>query len=109
MTDAIKRIGTARTKQFQDMNEYYIRAKATSVLTDGSPDTDDLKLAKAVYSRTVNREDIAMIAVDNSTIGAAIDEGNDIQESWVEYVWVGVDSPSFHNLAVSMVAAGLIS
>ncbi len=107
MADAIKRIGKARSKVFQDQNEYYIRAKAKAVLALETPDTDDLKLAKAVYARTVKLEDVAMVCVDNSTIGAAIDVDDDPAESDIEYVWLS--SSAFNDLATSMVSAGVIS
>lgn len=110
MANAVKRIGMARSKPFQDRNEYYIRMQAENIF-DGlvSYTSADLSLAKAVYARTINREDIAMVAVQNFEIGAAIDADLAVPEASIEWVWIGAESTAFHDLAVSLVAAGVIS
>ena len=109
MADAIKRISKARSKQFQDINEFYIRKKAESVLNEESPNVHQLALAKAVYARSINREDIAMVSVLNHEIGLAIDADNEPLESAIEWVWTGAESTAFGDLADSLISAGVIS
>lgn len=109
MVDALKRISKARNKPFQDQNEFYIRIKAESVFDQETPVPNELALAKAVYARTINREDIAMVAVQNADIGAAIDADIDPLESDIEWVWTGAESDAFSDFADSLIAAGIIS
>ena len=109
MADALKRISKARSKPFQDRNEFYIRIKAESIFDQEPPVPNELALAKAVYARAINREDIAMITVQNHDIGTAIDAGNEPLESAIEWVWTGVESSAFSDFADSLVAAGIIS
>jgi len=99
----------ARSKPFQDRNEYYIRLQAENIF-DGLVEytSSELSLAKAVYARTVNREDIAMVAVQNHEIGTAIDGDVEVDESAIEWVWTGAESTAFYDMAVSLVAAGVI-
>ena len=109
MADALKRISKARSKPFQDKNEFYIRIKAESIFGQDPPEANDLALAQAVYARQINREDIAMVAVQNHEIGIAIDADNEPLESAIEWVWTGAESNAFSDFADSLIAAGVIS
>jgi hypothetical protein len=106
MTDALKRISKTKDQAFQDRCTYYMYQKATAVFAESTPDADDLLLAKALWSNKVSMQDIAKIVVTNSTIGAAIDAGNEVSESDIEYVIV--TSGSYHQLALAYKSAGLI-
>jgi len=106
MTDALKRISKTKDQAFQDRCTYYMYHKATAVFAESTPDADDLLLAKALWSNKVSMQDIAKIVVTNSTIGAAIDAGNEVSESDIEYAIV--TSGSYHQLALAYKSAGLI-
>lgn len=106
MADALKRIYMAKTEGFQGRCRWYMYQKAAAIFDQETPDTDDLLLAKALWSNQVRMEDMAMIVLTNSTIGAAVDAGNAVLDSDIEYV-IMTDT-AFHNLALAYKAAGLI-
>ena len=106
MADARLRIGRSRSKPFQDRCLYYMYDKAAAVFAESSPDADDLLLAKALWANQVKIEDMARIVVTNATIGAAVDSETTVAESDIEYAIVS--GGSFHELALSYKAAGLI-
>jgi len=106
MAIAFKRISITKDQEFQDRCEYYMYQKASAVFADGTPDADDLLLAKALWAGQVQRQDIARIVVTNTTIGAAIDAGTEVSESDIEYVIV--TAGAFHQLALAYKSAGLI-
>jgi hypothetical protein len=106
MADAMKRMNKTKDKAFQDRCEYYMYQKAAAVFAQGTPDANDLLLAKALWAGQVNVVDMARMVVTNSTIGTAIDADNAVSESDIEYVII--TATSFHDLAESYAAAGLI-
>ena len=106
MAIAFKRISMTKDQEFQDKCEYYMYQKASAVFAAGTPDADDLLLAKALWAGQVNRQDIARIVVTNSSIGSDIDAGTAVSESDVEYVIV--TDTAFHQLALAYKSAGLI-
>jgi len=106
MTDAVKRINKTKDQTFQDRCSYYMYQKAAVVFAEATPDADDLLLAKALWANKVAMQDMARIVVTNTTIGAAIDAGNETSESDIEYAIV--TSGSFHQLALAYKSAGLI-
>lgn len=106
MADALKRISKSKDKAFQDRCAYYMYQKAAAVFAQGTPDSNDLLLAKALWAGQVKLEDMARIVTTNATIGAAIDAGNSPSEGDIEYVIITADY--FHILAESYKAAGLI-
>ena len=106
MAIAFKRISMTKDQEFQDRCEHYMYQKAAAVFADGSPDADDLLLAKALWAGQVNRQDIARIVVTNASIGSAIDAGTAVSEGDVEYVIV--TDTAFHQLALAYKSAGLI-
>ena len=106
MADSLKRITAARDKQFQDRVSYFMWQQANAVLDTETPNEDDLALAKGVIARQINVEDMTMIVITNATVGIAIDAGNAVSDSEIEYV-VATEN-KFHDLALSYKAAGLI-
>jgi len=110
MADSGKRIRMSKDAEFQNKCCWYMYQKAAAIFAQETPDTDDLLLAKALWAGQVDIEDMARIVLTNATIGAAVDAGNAVQEDWVEYAVTSdeTDAKSFHNLAVSYRAAGLI-
>lgn len=106
MADSLKRMNKVKEGPFQLKNEFYVRQKAESVLSESTPDPDDLKLAKAVFAGTVNIENFTYVSVLNSTIGTAIDAGSAVAENDIEYVWIS--TTGFHDIALSLSSAGLI-
>jgi hypothetical protein len=110
MADALKRISKVKNKSFQDRCEYYMYQKAAAVFALGTPDVDDMLLAKALWAGQVKIEDMARIVVTNSDIGAAIDAGNTPAESAVEWMVFSEDAGAkgFHQLALAYKSAGLI-
>ena len=110
MATAFKRISMTKDQEFQDRCEYYMYQKAAAVFAAGTPDADDLLLAKALWAGQVNRQDIARIVVTNASIGAAIDAGTEVTESAVEWTVTSDDAgaQAFHQLALAYKSAGLI-
>lgn len=110
MTDALKRISKAKDQAFQDRCAYYMYEKAATVFEDGTPDADDLLLAKALWANQVNILDMARIVVTNATIGGAIDAGNAVSESDISWMITSEDAGAkgFHNLALAYKSADLI-
>ena len=111
MADALKRIAKARSQAFKDRCEYYMYQKAAAVFAQETPDADDLLLAKALWAGQVKIEDMAKNVVTNSTIGGAIDNGNEPTESdisWCIQTDDNADAQMFSKLAASYKAAGLI-
>ena len=111
MANAIKRMNKAKNKGFQAMCEYYMYQKAGVIFSQETPDADDLLLAKALWANQVKIEDMARNVVTNTSIGAAIDSGNDPLESDIEWCISNDDSADaqmFSKLAQSYKAAGLI-
>jgi len=106
MADALKRISKSKDKAFQDRCAYYMYQKAAAVFAQGTPDANDLLLAKALWAGQVKIEDMARIVVTNATIGATIDADGIPAEGDIEYVII--TGTSFHELAESYKAAGLI-
>jgi hypothetical protein len=106
MADALKRITAARDKEFQDRVSFYMWHKANTVLDDETPNADDLSLAKAIIARQVNAEDMTMVVITNSTVGAKVDAGNAVLDSEIERVVVS--DTKFHDLAEAYKAAGVI-
>lgn len=106
MADALKRISKVKSQAFQDRCAYYMYQKAATVFADGTPDADDLLLAKALWAGQVKMEDMARIVVTNSSVGADIDDDTDPSESDIEYVII--TDTAFNELATSYKSAGLI-
>lgn len=106
MADALKRISKSKDKAFQDRCMYYMYQKAAAVFAQGTPDADDLLLAKALWAGQVKIEDMARIVVTNSSIGTVIDNDTAVSESDIE--WAIVTDDTFNELAQSYKAAGLI-
>ena len=106
MADAAKRMNKTKDKSFQDRCEYYMYQKAAAIFADGTPDADDLLLAKALWAGQVNVVDMARIVVTNAAIGASIDAETVVTENNIEYVII--TDTAFHSLATSYKAAGLI-
>jgi len=106
MADALKRMYMAKTDGFQKRCCWYMYQKAAVIFAQDPPDADDLLLAKALWANQVKLEDMAMIVLTNSTIGDAVDAGNAVTESDIEYVII--TDTAFHNLALAYKAAGLI-
>lgn len=106
MVDSLKREKYVNLVDFQQRVNYYFRLKASSVLAESTPNVDDLKLAKAIYANAAGVKDMCRIVVVNTSIGTAIDSGDPIPDTDIE--WALVTDVQFHNLAVSYVAAGLI-
>ena len=95
-----------RSKQFQDKCEYWMRQQAATVFGQNPADADDLALAKAVYSGSVNREHMTGAVMTNASIGSKIDAGTVVTDSDVEYDIITENK--FHTLAISYSQAGLI-
>jgi hypothetical protein len=106
MADALKRITAARDNDFKDRVSFYMWQQANAVLDNATPNADDLDLAKAILARQVNAEDMAMVAITNATIGAAIDAGTVPPDSDIEYVVMTENK--FHDLATAYKSAGVI-
>jgi hypothetical protein len=67
---------------------FYLFGKAKAVMAEATPATDQLELAQRVYAGTVNLLAVGLICATNATIGAAVDAGNAVSESDIEYVIV---------------------
>ena len=106
MADATKRMNISRDNAFQDQCKYYMYQQAGVIFGQAEPDADDLLLAKALWAGKVNAEDMARIVVTNATVGAAVDAGNAVLGSDIEFV-ITTDN-KFHSLALAYKAAGLI-
>lgn len=106
MTDSIKRQTMANNKPFQDRCEYYFYEHARVIFEAGSPDTDDLAFAKALWAGRVRVVDLTKVVITNATIGAHIDADEEISDSEINYV-VSTEN-KFNALAQAYSAAGLI-
>ena len=106
MPNSTLRMNITKDKSFQDRCMYYMYQQADVVFNQGTPDADDLLLAKALWAGQVNIEDMARIVVTNATVGAAIDAGNAVPDSDIEYVIT--TGNKFHDLALAYKSAGLI-
>jgi hypothetical protein len=65
---------------------YYLFAKARLVRAEAAPAADQLALADRIYNGTVNLLAVGLVCSTNATIGAAVDAGNAVAESDIEYV-----------------------
>ena len=106
MADALKRINITKNQPFQDRCQYYMFQKAAAIFADGSPDADDLLLAKALWAGNVKAEDMARIVVTNATVGGKVDSNTEVPDSDIEYVIM--TEGKFHSLALAYKSAGLI-
>ena len=106
MADALKRISCTKNAPFQERCQYFMYQQAGVIFGQGSPDADDLLLAKAIWSNQVKAEDMARIVVTNATVGGKIDADQVPTDSEIEYVVMTENK--FHSLALAYKAAGLI-
>ncbi len=106
MADSLKRIKKSRDKDFQDNCLYFMYEQAGVVFGQGTPDADDLLLAKALWANQVKPEDMARIVMTNATVGAKIDSGSAVPDSDIEYT-IKTEN-KFHDLALAYKSAGLI-
>lgn len=98
MADAIKRIQWSNDKETQDIITYYLFQKAKAVLTAGTAPQAELDFAQRVYNQSYNKFAASMICASNTTIGAAVDAGNTVAESDIEYV---VTTDQWANMAAA--------
>ena len=104
--DAVKRRNIIKDSVFKTRVAEYFYLKANSVLLDDNPVLDELAFAKAIFAGQVKEEDMTRIVAYNSTIGSAIDAGNDILESDIEYSVL--NESRFSMLADAYKAMGVI-
>ena len=88
MAESLKRIAWSRDKETQDRINYYMFQKAKSILTEGTASPAQLAMSQRIYNQTVNLFAACMICATNPTIGAAIDAGNAVTKTDIEYVVV---------------------
>ena len=100
MANAIKRVQWSNDKETQDRITFYLFQKAKAVLTAGTADQAELDFSERIYNQSYNKFAAGMICASNATIGTAVDAGNVVAESDIEYV-VGTDQWS------NMAAAGV--
>ncbi len=106
MANALKRQNYADHGEFQQRVGYYFWERSKAVLADSGINADDLKLAKAVYASQVNKKDMCLTLITNTSVGTTIDGDGAPTDSDIE--WAVVTDNQFHNLALAYVAAGLI-
>jgi hypothetical protein len=79
---------------------------AKTVLENATPDTDDLKLAQNVWAGGLDYQNVALILMTNVTIGAHVDNDENITDSEIQYV-ISTEN-KFNTIAQTLVAAGVI-
>ena len=88
MANATKRFQWSNDKETQDRITFYLFQKAKAVLTAGTADQDELDFSSRIYNQSYNKFAASMICASNATIGSAIDAGDAVSDSDIEYVVV---------------------
>ena len=106
MIDSQKRMTFSYNKSFQERCKWFMYQHAKTVLENETPDTDDLKLAQNVWAGGLDYQNVALIMMTNATIGAHVDNDENITDSEIQYVITTENK--FNTIAQTLVAAGVI-
>lgn len=114
MAKAASRLWVMRDQAFRDYCEFFLIERAFQVLLSGTPNADDLELAKLVIARRAPIDQVAFATVYDATLGDLIDanivpgQALVISDAVATMIRTAIQG-QFHNLAVSYRAAGLFS
>ena len=107
MANSLKRVTWAKTAQNQDKCRFYLFQKAKDVLVaenanPGSQNINHVEYAKIVFSGSADLETVAMIVMQNETLGAAVDTDAAIDEASIQWV---IYTDQWDNLAKAAVTS----
>jgi hypothetical protein len=113
MANAPKRLWVLQDPEFRDYCKFFLAEKATAVFAETAPNADDLALAKLAYAGKVNLDHVAMVVVNDATLGATID--TNVTAGVGITITAGVATAirnallaGYRQLAISYRAAGLL-
>jgi hypothetical protein len=104
MVNALKRMTYAEEAGFKKRAAYYFWLRASQVIAMETPDATELLFAKGVYSGKIDKKDMCLTVITNTSIGTAIDSSTEPTDSDLE--WAVITDNQFGKLAVAYDAAG---
>jgi len=104
MANALKRMTYAEEAGFQKRVAYYFWLRANQVMAMETPDATELLFAKKVYAGEIDKKDMCLTVITNTSVGASIDAGTNPAEGDLE--WAVITENQFGKLAIAYVVAG---
>ena len=104
MANSLKRMLYAEEAGFQKKVAYYFWLRSNQIFALETPDATELLFAKEVYAGKIDKKDMCLTIITNTSVGSAIDSESEPIESDLE--WAVITDNQFGKLAIAYDAAG---